>query len=228
MPLAPELTPSPDKTPVPTSEVELFKMFQELMKDVDKRKKLVELMSGSRPGHWRQNTNSPYFKTRYAEELRIILDKMIETRQDIEYSYADFPRMSRSSLYQRVNQAKRFLLQELDPDKKYFNFCEIVAITREKTGIRLSIPDDLRDPNTPYVGRVVVPKSEQNEWQDKLDLFLENLPNLADGASFFEKKLSLSEDQIQALEASLMPLKNVVYSITYNTIKVVKMKEDSE
>lgn len=214
-----ESPPTSDRIPIPASQVEMFQMFQELMRDTEKRKKLVDLIAGERPRQWKTSTNSPYYKARYALELKQILDAMIEKRDDMEYTYADFPNMSKTSLYLRVNQAKKFLIVELDPDKKYYDFLNIVAITREKTGVRLSIPDDLREPGSIYQGRVVSPKSENNVWKDELDAWLEtSLP----GQVFLKKKLSLSEDDIKTLEASLMPLKDVIYSITYNTIKVVK------
>ena len=215
--------PAPDPEPTPVSQMDMFKMFQEIMKDVEKRKQLVALLAGVKPKNWKRVSNSPYYKSKYGYELRGIVDQMIELREDTEYRYCDFPRISKSSLYLRVNQAKRFILDNLDDDNKYAQFFELINITRERTGVRLTLDEEFRDPSKPYLGATVVSKEKQRGLQGEIDDWLEHAKV---GNIFRRSKLALDPEAIHDIEVSMQGLMDVVFSITTSTIKIVKVEPE--
>jgi len=207
---------------IPLDYETFFLLFKEVIKDVNKRKQLAAIISDERPKRWKKNTVAPYYKELYGMQMKAVFDAMILDRKDREFKYQEFPTLSRNTLYLRVNQSRLYLLEELDPDGVYKRFSECISITREKTGIRLSIPEDFKNPDKPFVPDIAESEEEANKWEDELTDFLENGKP---GEVFLRKNLAISDEKQQEINDSMAALSNVICSITYRTIKVVKLQQ---
>ena len=225
MPLSEQLTHT-DKPSI--SAEDALKNIQDLFKKVDKEK-LAKLLADrgdtKKPNNWSSLTNAPYYRERFALELKVVLDEMIQEAEanifeDREFFYSSFPTLSHNTLYLRVNQSKLYLVNKLDSENKYKRFLELVAITREKSGIRLSYNRDVLHPAVPLKANKVMPIEQQTiTWKVKLDEFLSS-----DKAGVFElDKLALDDDDIEVITNSLSQLNNVIYSIKNDKIRIVRL-----
>lgn len=110
-----------------------------------------DLHSEEKPKNWGRRTNAPYFRERYALELRAILDGMLleyehGTHSNKIFRYIDYPELSHNSLYLKINQSKLYLLEVLDDDKKYFRFFQLIAIKRYRNkGVVLEYAEDAKN-----------------------------------------------------------------------------------
>lgn len=199
---------------------------QELHRTIQMLKGKPELVS-KRPRNASKLSRFPYYRERFAIQLRIILDEMLgEYNQGIYedriWKYEDFEgALNKNSLYLRVQQSRQYLLDKLDPDKKYATFFEIVAYTIDKgVGIRLGYNQDIINPGLEFAPRKVQQKeAERIEWRHKIEEFL------SEGNTDKElriMKLALSIEEIEQIEASLISLDNIVYKIKSNMIFIAK------
>jgi len=106
-------------------------------------------MSVSRQ-QWSTLTNAPYYKEKFALELKIVLDEMLTILESGHsfvckvYQYKHFSNYTPSTIYARIIQSKMFLLDKLDPIGKYKLFLENVEIKREPNfGVILSVKKPL-------------------------------------------------------------------------------------
>lgn len=236
-PLSTNMEPDREKDSKSVLQEEALKKLQELLAQVKDKKKLVEVLANDgpkRPKGWSSLSNAPYFKERFALEFKMVLDAMIaeykEGRfEDREYKYSEFCQpgvvgsLSRNSLYLKINQSKLYLLKELDFDGTYKEFCELLTITKERTGIRISYVRDIRQGLDFKMPSKVVPKTETFSWKDKVDSFLENGQS---GDKLELTGLSIDEDQQQDIIASLSGLSDIIFKVTDSSIKIVKLSPE--
>jgi len=97
-----------------------------------------------RPATWSRRANAPYYRERYALEVKHVLDEMILAaesgdREPRILKYTDYPEISHVTLYLKINQAMMYLLDKLDTDEKtYFNFRQLINISRLRSiGIKI-------------------------------------------------------------------------------------------
>lgn len=214
MPLTENMKPSQPTTEDVKSIVEAFKEVV----NVPSVKQSILMKSRKRPRGWRPTSNSPYYKERFGLEFKAVLDAMMVDSKDREYRYKDFTTMSHKSLYLRVNQSKLYLLEELDPDKQYARFCEMTTITRETTGIRISLCRDMREGAPSFVPSIVE-SDDSYLWKDSMQDFL----NDPEKRGVWEQcNLSLSQDEIDTWSLSLNGLAGIAAIVRSDKIKIVK------
>lgn len=195
----------------------LAKSFSDILANSPSLRKQIITGEKPRPKNWSRKANAPYYKERFALQFKQVLDEMLVDKLDVEYKFSDFPNLSRTSLYLMVNQSKLYLLEQLDPNGQYAAFCQCVVITKEKTGIRISLCRDVRDGGN-YRPSKVVPKD--CKWRDDMEDFLAS--DDPEKKIFVMDKLSLNPDEVAELEATLGVLDNIVFNITGDKIKIVK------
>lgn len=187
-------------------------------------RKVIDLVVKNKPVGWGRRSNAAYFKEEYGQMMKVAADEMLLTRNDCVFFYADHARMSINTVYLMVNQAIRFLVEELDDDNKtYGKWNAIINVTKERNvGIRLSFDENHRNPGTTLdfvkpksiVGKGIEPtwKSEVNEY---LDDDRKTLPLHITG-------LCLNPDEIKAMRDSLKPLNGIIFDVTSFEIKIIK------
>lgn len=185
---------------------------------------VVDLVVRKKPPGWGKRSQAPYYKERFGLEMKDVFDSMMSDRQDRVYSLEKFPNMSVQSIYLRVNQSVRYLLEMLDsPEKKYGRFYEMLSITRERgLGVRISIIPEFRDADVSnFKPTVVIPKEQNPQWRQAVDDYLENA-QIGDNPLHIEN-LALTADEIKDLKVSFAQLKGIIYSVTSYHIKIVKV-----
>jgi len=182
-------------------------------------KQIVNLVVKKRPSGWSRRSYATYYKLVYAEWLLKDIDAMIADRKRRVYRYADFPKISPSSLYLRINQALMYILDSengLDPDYKYAKFRQQVSIKRiAREGIVLEFDEifEIERGADICVGSHDTPK-----WKKKMDEYLEG----DDINPFHQQGLVLTEDEIAQIELELSGLENILYSVSSKEIKIIK------
>jgi hypothetical protein len=187
---------------------------------------IVNLVVKKKPAGWSRRSYATYYKKRYAEWLKRDIDAMMIDRQPVIYRKDLWPNVSMHSLYLRVNQALRYLLDpenNMDPDGKYKKFMEEIHIgfvpkgKSSKIGVAMMF-DEVLEGNEPkaekFVGEEDMPK-----WKMELDEWLESGSNTE---PFHRSGLILTPEVIEQLKLELDGLENVIASITSRDIKIIK------
>jgi hypothetical protein len=196
---------------------EKAKLLDELFADAEARKAYVKHMTKGRPKSWKRTSNATYYKEPYGLWMKMIADEMIKDHLSREIMYHDFPDLSRTSLYLRVNQSKMYLLQELDYDGAYKRFFEFVHISKSPTGIRLKYCEGGAD-ITPMPARVISFNTVTSV-MDSIDRFLND--HKENQTEF--KNITFSEEDMTAIHNSLANLDHIAYNLTPTSLKIVKL-----
>lgn len=205
------------------SQQETTNAVKEFFKNPQVAKNVVDMVVRNRPVGWSRRSNAPYYKEVYATALKGQIDQMLADRQDRVFPYAQFPQHSKETLYLRINQALRYLLDFLDDEHKtYSKWNEMVAITRERgRGIRISYRPEFRDSGlNAFVAVPVEQKSHVPTWKQKVDDYLEN-GSPADKPLHLTG-LCLTVEQLADLKTSMKGLDSVMFSATAQEIKIIK------
>ncbi len=207
---------------------DLHEEVKKIFVDPKVSQKIVELVTSDKPAGWSNKSNAPYYKRVYAEEIRPFIDNMMKDGQDILYRYStwctDTSGVSRATLYNRINQSIRYLVERLDPQHIYSEWLERVVITRQSdVGVIISYVPGL-GPNGGNVPTMkpesVVPKVARAIWERKMDEWLEDETNYE---PFVKEGLALSQQEVVNLIAKVAQLSNVQYSITESYVKLIKI-----
>lgn len=196
---------------------------KDFFKNPQVSKAVVDMVVRNRPVGWSRRSNAPYYREAYALALKGQIDAMLKDRKDRVFRYDQFPQHSKETLYLRINQALRYLLDFLDDETKtYSKWNEMVAITRERgLGIRISYRSEFRESGLgAFVAVPVDQKSSAPIWKQKVDDYLEN-------ASPADKPLHitglcLTVEQLADLKTSMKGLDDVMFSATAQEIKIIK------
>ena len=229
MPLSNILQPDDSIDPKEVSGKEVLKNLKELLDNKESRTQLVNAITNAktekRPPNWAKSSNPPYYRERFAVELRKHLDEMMTDHEDRLYRYEDFTWLSKNSLYLMLNQALRYLLDHLDHEGKYAAYRQMISITRERDrfgaskGIRFSIAKDIRSGGAPpFISTKV--RDKEDAWRTDMENFIEEAE---EGSEFEIKKLALSPEEIYELEVFLGGFSNILANIGPSSIKLVKI-----
>lgn len=211
-------------------ETDTLAKMQELVAPLtnpELRKKLYAAVDGEPPhktsspnreAHWNRRTVMSYYKEPFAKELQVVLDGMLLDEEDREFRFVDFPRYTKNTLYAKINQSWLYLVDCLDPDKKYVALRQRTEIKTTKTGIRIKFTT----PGSEIPLHAVKVEKEvfTHKWKDKFDDFVENGKI---GEKLHLTKLSLSEEDIQDLKMSLYSIDSILHRITTSEIKLIKI-----
>lgn len=202
-------------------DVVLQKKIDDLENIVNRFRHLVE-----KPKANYVKTRAPYYKHKYALQLKTLLDQMIVDGQDRVLLYKDYPNLTKTSLYNRINQSFQYVVNEMDaPDKTYSILKMTLIIKGERSGIRLAInlPQEeslIAHTNIPTEKKIdaVVAKI-----QSLITNFLEDI-----NQNFFLcKDIALSHRQLKELEDFLNKRDSYTSKLLINaarkSIRIVKL-----
>lgn len=196
--------------------------------------KLTEALSGlfpgknivterTRPAGQSKRTNNPYYKEKYALELLPALEEIDKTKKDVVFLYKNSPDLSKHSLYLKLNQAFRYVEDNLDfnPPNKFRNLRAMIHITREKDGIRFSF---IRGkPAGSLIATQIISKDENIIWKDRMeDFFANSKPKDV----FIQENLLLSADEIEELKNSTMELPDFICDIQTTYVKIIHLSTE--
>lgn len=210
----------PDGEPIPVEKdtrSTIKNLLRELFTENPDLATKVATSTYRRPPQTSRNSNFSYYRKIFALEVKMVVDKMLADKQDREWKYAAFPNYSHSTVYQRVYQGLRYLCDELDFDGRYGEFRQMVVLTKEKTGIRLSFIREKLEGKS-FDADVITNEERIGEWEKQVNEFLEDSTR----QTLHLKKLNLTHEQVELLTRSFEGLEGVNAIVTDREIKIVK------
>jgi len=188
--------------------------------------RIVNIATSNKPAGWSHRSNAPYYKRVYGEEIKELIDQMMSSGQTIVYGYKEFceeSKMSPQTLYNRVNQSLRYLIECMDtPDHKYAQWSELVKVERVRgVGVTISYVVGLGpDSEEKVKAKLVEPKSSKPVWERKMDEWLEDSDNFE---PYVKENLALTPDEIVSLKIRINALENIEASITTDRVALIRL-----
>lgn len=170
---------------------------------------------------------SHYYREKYARELQPVIDALLDTKKDQAFYLERNEKKRRNSIKSRINVSLAYLIDHLDPTKKYAEGRLLFMVTDEPAGIFLRHEHNIRSSDklvavptdTPYEGAASV------EWRVKLEDFLNSDP----GPKGITEELTaddgvnLDDQGIEDLRSELDAIGGIIAIITHTKIKLVKL-----
>lgn len=199
--------------------------IRDFFKNPKIEKAVVDIVVRKKPVGWSRRSNAPYYKEYYAQTLKAQIDAMIADRKDRIFPYASFPQHSKQTLYLRINQSLRYIIDYMDDDNKtYAKWSEMVEITRERDvrGIRISYRPEFQgmDFSKEFIPVAIESRSQVPTWKQEVDDYLEN--SQPGDKPLHIDKLCMTPEQVIDLNTSLKPLEGIMYSVNAHEIKIIK------
>ena len=178
----------------------------------------------TKPQGWSRRSQAPYYKEFYGAQMKKDADLMIENRQDMVFRYDLWCNantgMSKNTLYNRVNQSVRYLLDNLDPDKRYDNWHAMTKVERVEYGIRISyIPEFREGDSSNFGGQLTTTREAISKWKQEVDYWLEGDKD----EPLIIENIALTNEELKDLRTQLAGLDGIGKSIKFNSIKLVKL-----
>lgn len=206
------------------AEAVMAARLRTIFTDKGVQQKFVESVVHNKPVGWSRKSQATYYKERYALELKKVLDDMMVSNKEFVFGYAWFEKtfgLGKDSLYLRVYQSMRYLLEKLDPDGKYKTFWETkIEMHRERgKGVTLRFRHEYQTGGPEFVPTEVMPQVEEPKWKQRMKAWLES----DDETPFSQNNIILSPEEITELEIQLSALgDSILSSITAHSVKLIK------
>jgi hypothetical protein len=188
--------------------------------------KLVNMLTSTKPAGWSHRSNAPYYKKVYALEIKEAIDAMIQTGENIIYYYSQWctpeTGVSSQTLYNRVNQSIRFLVEPqngLDKAGIYERWYDSVKVERVRgLGVRISFLAGLSgtDGLKPVL---VAPREGKPVWYRKMTDWIEDSDNWE---PFTQDNLALSPEEIVDIKTMLSTVRGVQYAVDERHISIIR------
>jgi len=172
----------------------------------------IATLRKDKPQGWSRKSSAPYYRKEYAEWIRPHVDRMITDGKHLLFQFRS--NQTKMTLYQKLNQAIRFLLEQLDPTDRYNEWWDAVSLKKETEGYVIRYKTDME---ISVVHLDDNPANDVPTWRHKLTEWLES-----PSQEPFVLKTLLSQEQKDALEIELSSL-SVQASISFTEIKVIKV-----
>lgn len=214
-------------TPIEPSEQEkqMAARLQAIFTNKPLQAKIVDIVVGDKPIGWGPRSSSPYYNEKCALEIKKVFDAIRETGKPFCYRYDWFEQnfgLGKDTLYTRVYQSWRYLLERMDPTHEYQRFKEEkLDIWRKRgVGVMIELKKHLTTDGPAFEPEEVMPESEGPKWRRRMQDWLEDADS---STSFKQEGLVLTADEIAELKLHLSSLANVMPSITSHSVKLVKI-----
>lgn len=185
---------------------------------------VVDAVVHNKPKGWGRKSNAPYYQEQFGKQIKIDVDRMIETGNEIVWRYSKWCEaggMSENTLYTRVNQSLRYLLEKLDPDRVYAAWHSKIRVERKpRLGVRISYIPGLGPNADNFVADEAEPKEFTPTWKREMEDWLES----SDPKPFCKEGLALNPDEIKEIKVGLALLEGLMVSINSSSIKIIKMR----
>lgn len=190
--------------------------------------RVVEAVVHSRPLGWSRKSNAPYYKEMYAEQMRAEADRMLASGNPLVYRYdkwcTDDTQMSKNTLYTRINQAVRYLVECMDaPDRRYSKWHDTTRTYRKSgVGVVIEFIPGLRgEDKSGFKADEIQPRENMPRWKREMEDWLES-----DSVTPFSiENLALGPDEIAELKVQFAQLSSVIASIKSSSIKIIRVNE---
>lgn len=191
--------------------------------DILKDPALLAQFAPKKPQGYSRRSNCPYYKPLFALQFRDALEFVIKMNSPFVWRYKEHENLSKTSLYLRIAQGKQYLLDHLDPEKKYAAICALVSISRERNiGVVIRVHNALRESKT-FMPTPLDEEGSAASWKHKMEDWIEHGEI---GSEFLVDNLSMGEEEVLSLKHSLGAFDDVIaYNITQTKIKMRKLPQ---
>lgn len=193
---------------------------EQLQANRDLINRAIDNTLSKRPAGWDKKSVSSYFNNHNAQWMIGNIKKMMDSRKELFFDCKVF-NLSLNSLYHKVNQSIRFMIERLDKDRIYSNWYSDVVIRKEKgagaarSGVRIFY----RETGVSIEPELVEPELEIPRWHRKMDEWLES----NDVEPFIMEGLNLTSDMVSGFKKQLSSLGGIEFSVTSNSIKIIRV-----
>lgn len=211
--------PEPDAAkPANNTAVDILRELKEDIKPIVK------------PPSWGRKTVSPYYRIKFALEVKQVIDAMLADGEDRVYYYEKFSKQpfkfSPDTLYNYVYQAIKYLKEQdiKDVDRAYYiKVTDRIMTNREKgVGVRLSFHTDVPAAYVDIAPDKISKKVENSGIRKKIDEWLETA---AVGDIFEANNIGLTEMELTEINNMLAGTESFLTAdITQTKIKILKEK----
>ncbi len=193
----------------------LVEGFKDLIKASPKLQKKI-----ARSGNNEEHGN--YYNKNEAEALRGFIDEMMTDLQDRKFLFTDYPYWSPNTVWVKVNQAIKYLVEnDVSEEKKYQVFRNRLKICKVEEGILFKI---LETPvYSGWIAHKLDKESTPETFKDKVFHFMEISE---EGEELDLKELSLDEEEVKKLKELLDPSPIFAAFISTSRIKLVHLKAE--
>lgn len=193
------------------------------------QQKIISLVISKNPIGSSKTSVYPYYKKYYGEWIKPKVDLMISTKETIFFPYKTFcgpnwETQSANTLYSKINQGIRFLVENLDPDGKYHQWNELKNVSKNKMkgGVFIEWIKELQldiDGKLPEA-MMISDTSGLNvaTWRRELDEWIES----GNDTPFLKERLCLSKQEVYDLKVMLNAVKGIMGSVDSTSVKVIR------
>ncbi len=193
------------------------------------KERFVKFNAIPRPEGWSPKSNAPYYNMFCGEQMQIAVDEMMRSREPIVYRYANFcyedgvqGGCSRNTLYNRINQSIRYLVEKMDPNNVYLRWLETVDVNRKKgLGITIRFKPEFKNPNvtSSFVPDKYIEPEDEVKWRRKMEEWLEG----DEMTPFCLEKLALTTEEVESLRKELTSLSGIQASVNSTSIMIIRI-----
>jgi hypothetical protein len=226
------------------SLAELGKGMQSLLQSEEVRKKLLKSLigpNGNASGNI--NTTMPYYKEKFAERIKPVVDAMLKDGQPRIVLYADYPSIIRSTLYLQQQQAIKWLSEN---NPQYLGCASKIMASKGKTGVVLRYYPGGADMDGPIVAHVISQEDAEPEEMQVETKEVKIKPNAVNTINKIRNFIDspkagplqvptagLTHEDMSSIEIMLSGAKtteeeNLYYRVTDDSIKIVRVKDRKE
>lgn len=192
----------------------------------EQAKKVVEALEPKkRPQSWGRRSRATYYGEEFALQVKKVIDDMLVDKKDRIFFYSSYPQFTPNTVYLRINQSLRFLLEEMDVEGTYRKAMSTIDVHRDRIakGIRFSVRQEFRDSgDSNFVPAEIIPTVEMPKWKQKIEDWLET--SEPGSKPFILDRLALTPEEVKELKLQFMGLTNIVAVINAKEIKLVKLR----
>ena len=179
---------------------------------------IVNAVVKKRPLGWSQRSRAAYYNEKNGKWLLRDIDAMIKDRKARIYRYSNFPGLSQTSLYLKINQSFRYILDNLDPDGLYKQFEESIRITRQaNTGVIIRF-ESTGDADS-LEAEVMDSIKSRPKWMDKMDEWLEG----EDTKPLIKEGLRLTDEEVAQIKLELSGITSVMAAVDNASVKIMRV-----
>ncbi len=167
-----------------------------------------------------------YYNEKEAKAFIPHLDLILEDKEDRELRYEDYPQWSPNTLWAKVNQAFKFVVDNLDKEGKYTQLRNCLKISRGEFGILFHYVENYNPSGEWILHKVRDSKKMVENYKTKVYKFMEES---SEGEELDIKEgIALNDDEVSQLKDLLSESPIFMAYVSNNRIKIIHTKQETE
>ncbi len=166
-----------------------------------------------------ERSGGNYYNKNDAESLRPFLDEMILDKEPREFLFSDYPQWSPNTVWLKINQAIKYIVDHDTPEGKYTIFRYKLRICKQENGVLFKIVDS----PSGWIAHKIKEASDQESYKDRIFKFMENSK---ENEELDIKELNLDIEEMNKWKALLDSSPIFAAFISQTRVKIVHIKPE--